>query len=190
MSSQPSAPPLDPTDPGFLNAGDANSDSGFSGSQYDDYWGFATSERWYFPDGVSYVDFSPMNEGDKSKYQKLTSRDLVLERTSGNARMKVDPSTERHELIKSSVTGWNLQRRDNSTGNMTHVPFTSRDLDRWLQVANPKLVEDLEAAIRKANPWLVADLSVEDIDKEIENLKQLRDEAAKRSAGESSSSSK
>lgn len=149
-----------------------------------DYFGFQSNEKFYFPDGVTYVEFAVMNEGAKAKFQKLTQRDLVVERQSGNARMKVDPSQERHELIRSSVTGWNLLR------NGQPVDFNPRQLKDFLELANPKLVEDLEIAIRKANPWLMDEMKVEDIDREIENLQQMRDAAVERERGEASSSSR
>lgn len=149
-----------------------------------DYFGFASQEKFFFPDGVTYLEFDIMNEGKKSKFQKLTQRDLVLERQSGNARMKVDPSLERHALIRESVTGWNLLR------NGVDVPYTERNLKDFLELANPKLIEDIEIAIRKANPWLMEEMKVEDIDREIENLQKLRETAVEREAGEASSSSK
>lgn len=151
---------------------------------YDDYFGFASSEKWYLPDGKQYFEFEVMNEGKKSKFQKKTQRDVVLERQSGNARMKMDAAQERHELIKESVIGWNLYRGGQA------VPFTDRALNDWLSLTNPKLVEGLEKAIRKANPWLLAEMTVEDIDKEIENLQEMRKVAEERELGEGSSSSR
>jgi len=151
-----------------------------------DYFGFASSERFTFPDGITYIQFEVMNEGKKAKFQKLTQRDLILERQSGNARMKVDPSLERHILINQSVSGWNLVRG----GNGDPIPFGNKALSDFLELANPKLIEELEVAIRKANPWLMTDMSVEDIDRELENLGELRKAAEARESGEASSSSK
>lgn len=149
-----------------------------------DYFGFQHRERHYLPDGVSYFELEAMNEGMKSKFQKMTQRDLVLEKGSGNARMKVDPGAERHELIKASVKGWNLTR------NGQLQPFGDAALRDFLTLANPKIVEDLEVAIRKLNPWLLGDATVAEIDKQIEELQELRIEAVKREEGEASSSSK
>lgn len=148
------------------------------------YWGFYATERFVFPDGVTFIEFKIMNEGDKVKFQKNTSRDLVLNR-AGDARMKMDNSTERWELIKACATDWNLIKSKDEP-----LPFSPRVLEQWLQVADPKLVADIEAAIRKANPWLVGELKVEDIDKEIENLQELRKEALEREQGEGSSSNR
>lgn len=145
-----------------------------------DYFAFARKERWYFPDGVTFMEFAPMTEGQKKAFQDKTSKDLVVERASGNARMSVLQGTERWELILSSVTDWNLVR------NGVAVPFSQRELQDFLQLTDPLLVEGLEKAIRKANPWLMAEMSVEDIDREIQNLTEMREVVAKREAGEAS----
>lgn len=149
-----------------------------------DYFGIPSTQRHIFPDGISYVEFQPMNEGAKAKFQKATSRDLIIERQSGNARTSVDPATERHELLLASITGWNLKRGNSS------INFSDRALKDFLQLGDPKIIEGIEKTIRKANPWLLNDLSVEDIDKEIENLKELRVEAEKAEREKDSSSSK
>lgn len=155
-----------------------------AGGQQVDYFGIPSKQRHIFPDGISYVEFQPMNEGAKAKFQKATSRDLIIERQSGNARTSVDPATERHELLLASIVDWNLKRGQNT------INFSDRALRDFLQLGDPKIIEDIEKSIRKANPWLLNDLSVEDIDKEIENLKELRVEAEKAAAEKDSSSSK
>ena len=148
-----------------------------------DYFGFQATERFTFPDGQQFIEFSIMNEGAKARFQKLTTRDLVVQR-GGDARMKMDPAQERHELIRQSVTSWNLYRGGNA------VAFSDRSLKDFLDLANPKLIEDLEKAIRKANPWLMADMKSEDIEREIENLNEMLKVAQEREAGELSSSSR
>ena len=150
---------------------------------YEDYFGFQSRERFTFPDGRQWLEFSIMNEGQKAKFQKKTSRDLTIQR-GGDARVRMDPAEERHELIRASVVDWNVYRGGQP------VPFSRRNLDDFLELANPKLVEDIEKAIRKANPWLMSDMKSEDIEREIENLKEMLEVAREREAGESSSSSK
>jgi hypothetical protein len=150
-------------------------------SIYVDYFGFDETHEFTFPDGVSKMYFKAMNEGDRARYQRETNRDVQLERSTGNARIKTDPAGERRALIVSSVTGWNLKRFLN--GKLTDVPFSKgskgANLEQFLDNANPKLVDALEDAIRKANPWLIEDMSIEDIDKEIDRLKDLREEKVK-----------
>lgn len=156
----------------------------YSAPVQQEYFGFGGEEKFYLPDGISYIAFRIMNEGRKSSFQKDVKRDLTIERSTGNARTAVDPSVERHALIISSCTDWNLLR-----GGRV-IEFSERNVRIFLQDADPKIVEDLETAIRKANPWLMGDVTLEDIDKSIEELKKQREEKIEALRGESSSSSK
>lgn len=142
-----------------------------------DYFGFSGSTTHVLPDGISRVTIKTMNEGEKSRYQRLTQRDVVLERGSGNARMKVDQSEERHALIETCVVDWNFVR------NGSPVPFTKQNMNDFLKLADPKIVEDIEKACRKANPWLLGEMTVEDIDREIANLQEMRQVAEEREQG-------
>jgi hypothetical protein len=99
--------------------------------------------------------------------------------------MKMDSGAERHALIQACAVGWNVVRGENEL-----VKFDKHTLESFLNAIDPRLVEALEVKIRKANPWLLGDMSVEDIDKEIENLQELRAAAVEREAGEQSSSSR
>lgn len=165
--------------------------------QYVNYFTFSDTKRWMFPDGVQWMQFHVMNEGDKAAFQRKTNRDIKINQKTQDATVKMDPAEERHELIKSSVDDWYVFAPD-ATGRMQQVPFTVSDtrnptgmcLERWLKLANPKLVEELEFEIRKANPWLQADMTVEEIDKEITRLQELRTEAEKREAGNFASGSR
>jgi hypothetical protein len=149
-----------------------------------DYFGFQEEETFYLPDGQSWITFQKMNEGKRAAFQKASSRDLVLERRSGDARMKVDPGGDRHALIRSSITGWNLKRQGQP------VPFHEKSVKDFLELADPRIVDELEKAIRKANPWLIADMSPEDIQKEIDSLEEMKREAEEREAGKLASNSK
>jgi len=148
-----------------------------------DYWGTDTFEKWYLPDGVQYFQFKIMNEGEKVKFEKLTNNDLIVNRDQ-SARVKVDPSEARHAIIKTSVTTWNMYKG----GEV--VDFNKHVLEQWLAVADPKLVEELEFAIRMANPWMQSEMSVEEIDKEINRLHDVRKQLVDRQAGEASSATK
>lgn len=149
-----------------------------------DYFSFVKTDKYTFPDGLTYVEFKVMNEGDKKQYQQSTQSDVVLERRSGDARMKIDQAKQRHELIRTCVTGWNLAR------NGSLVPLTERSMSDFLKLANPEVVEGIESAIRKSNPWMLGEMTVEDIDEQIEDLKRQRERILEREQGESSSSSR
>ena len=148
-----------------------------------DYFGFDRTERYFLPDGVSWIEFKPLNEGKKKEFQDKTTKDLVLERRSGDARMSVAQGSERHELIKASVVGWNLVRN----GEPLPQPNENRGrvaLGDFLTLADPVVIEGLEKAIRKANPWLLEDMKAADIQKQIEELQEMLEVAKKREEGE------
>ena len=160
-----------------------------TGEGYEDYWGVSETRRYTLPDGKQWIEFKIMDEGDKTKFQKMTNSDLIVQR-SGDSRIKIDPARERHELIKSSVTNWNLMQK-HPDGEWHPAPFAgNRSIEQWLEKAPPKIVEDLELEIRKANPWMQADMSVDEIDKEIERLNDLRKLARERELGEGASTTK
>lgn len=152
----------------------------------EEYWGFSGSAQgtFMFPDGVTYITYSKMNEGAKSDYERKTQNNVVLERGSGNARFSIDPSRERHELIRGAATGWNLTRGGKPT------PFNDRNLRDWLTLTDPVLVERLADDIRKLNPWARGEMTLDDIDTEISRLEDLRAEIKARDEGEDSSSNK
>jgi hypothetical protein len=157
---------------------------------YEDYWGTDETTKHFLKDGKQFFVIQPMNEGSKTKFQKMTNQDVVLEQKSGNARLRVDPATERHELIKASVVDWHLVQRNNHTGQFEEIRFTPDKLTKWLQTAPPHVVSDLEHAIRLANPWLQADMTLEDIDEEMDRLRELRKQKEAEELGESGSATK
>lgn len=155
---------------------------------FGDYWGSDEQVKHYLPDGKQFFVIQIMNEGAKSKFQKMTNSDLVVGRDN-TATVKMDPARERHELIKASVIDWYLMQKEKD-GSWSPAPFSKRNLEAWLDVAPPKIVEDLEFAIRVANPWLQSEMTVEEIDKEIDRLETLRKQVKEREAGETSSADK
>jgi hypothetical protein len=157
--------------------------------QYVDYWGTDEEIKHFLPDGKQYFVLKIMNEGAKSQFQKMTNQDLIVGRDN-TATVKMNPAKERHELIKASVTGWNLMQKDKKDGNFYPAPFSIRSLDAWLEVAPPKIVEDLEYAIRMANPWMQSEMTVEEVDKEIDRLTELRASLREREQGEAGSTNK
>ena len=155
---------------------------------FTDFFGFTDETKHFLPDGKQYFVLRRMNEGQKARYQREVRSDITIQRATGDAKMQPDPSRERHALIKACVVNWFVRTKDPRTGSIVEPAFSlssgSVNLESWLSVADPRLVEDVEKACRKLNPWLLSEMSVEDIDKEIENLKELREEAVKREAGE------
>jgi hypothetical protein len=159
-----------------------------TGELYVDYWGTDEIHRHLLPDGKQWFEFKIMDEGARTRFQKLTNNDLTVMRDN-TAKVKMDPAQERHTLIKESVVNWNLFAKD-ASGHQGPVLFNKHMLEKWLEKAPPKIVDELEFAIRKANPWMQADMSVEEIDKEIQRLYDLRKDVLARESGEDTSGSK
>lgn len=176
--------PFDPTDHSDFGGGNPAA-APTEAESFTDYWGVDIADVWYFPDGKQFIGFKKLNEGERSKYQKQINRDITVERQSGNARMKVDQSTDRHALLSTAVTGWNIKRFQN--GGWVDVPFShgtpGSTFEQWMNGADPSLVDDLEKAVRKLNPWLTTELSVMEIDEMIADLQTQREDAVKREAG-------
>ena len=155
-----------------------------------DYWGTDEFFRYHFPDGKDhddpthqYIECKVMNEGAKSQFQRLTNQDLTVTRDN-TAKVRVDPVAERHTLIKTSVENWNMFKDGKPAA------FSKMLLEKWLQVAPPKIVEELELCIRKNNPWMQAEMTVEGIDEELARLHDLRRDVVAREAGEAGSANK
>lgn len=142
-----------------------------------DYFAFEVTHREFLPDGISYVDHQELNEGARTKYLNGTNRDVRLQKSSGDAIIRMAPGDERKALLKAALVGWNL------ISGGRPVPFNGGNLDKWLTVANPKHIDIVEKAVRKANPWLLNEVSVEDIDKEIATLQELRETKVREEAG-------
>lgn len=156
---------------------------------YEDYFGFRDIRQWYFPDGRQHIEFKVMNEGDRKQYQSQTRADLEVVRSTGNARMSMNPAEERHILLGTSITGWHLVQKT-PQGVFKPVAFSKQTLSAWLLQADPRIIDQLEKEIRKANPWLMQDMTVADIDKELDSLREMREVAVKREQGEAGSAGK
>ena len=158
---------------------------------YEDYFGFNVTEKWFFPDKVQFIEYRLLDEGRKVKFQQKTKSAVKINRGTQDASFEMDAAKERTELINTSVVGWRMFRRDPEGGrHPIEVPYSERDFKKWLEGADPTLVQSLEFQIRKSNPWLLgdSDQSIEEYDKEIDRLAQLRDAAKERLQGEDSSS--
>ena len=153
-------------------------------SVVEDYFAFDITHRTTLPDGKQWVEHKELSEGQKRKYQNSINRDVVIRRASGDASMKMAPGDERHALLKVAITDWSVFRAG------AEVPFTPRALDEFLEKAPPKVIDLIEKEVRKANPWLLAEMSVEDIDREIAQLQELRETKVREDEGKASSSSK
>ena len=157
-------------------------------TEYVDYFGFDERHRFSFPDGKQWIEIKELNEGELSKFQSKSSRDVVVSRNTGDARMKMDQAGDRHTLIEVSVTDWHVVRRSVKTSKEWHqVAFSTTELRQFLELAPAKLISDLESFIQKHNPMLSGDMTLEEIDREIENLNKRREEMVNSQAEKASS---
>lgn len=160
---------------------------------FENYYSFDETETWFFPDNKQWIQFRKLTEGDRAKYLKATRSDVHLNQKSGEARIPFDQSADRKELLLHSIVDWYIVMF--TSGRPQLVAFNPGKspggvLAQWIDRANPAVLAQLEKAIRKANPWLLNEMSVEQIDKEIADLQELRVVAEKREAEEGNSGSK
>lgn len=151
---------------------------------FEDYFGFDEKHRVFLPDEVSWIEFKVMSEGERRHYLNSTNRDVRIAKGSGDAHMSMKPGDERHALLVETIKDWNLHRNGNP------VPFNRNNLNEFLEKANPRIVDRIEKEVRKRHPWLMAEMTVEDIDREIENLQEMREIVIKEEEGNVSSASK
>jgi len=152
----------------------------------DDYFGFEETHRVALPDGVSFIEHKTLTEGQRRNYLNGMNRDVVIQRATGDARMRMAPGDERYSLLKTAISGWNLQRKGGK-GDLEPVQFTPGNLEKFLQSAPPKIIDLIDKEVRKVNAWLIEDMSVEDIEREIQTLTELRDKKQEEEAGNASS---
>lgn len=151
-----------------------------------DYFGFEQTRNVMLPDGSSFVTIQLLNEGARRKYLNAVNKDIRIERQTGDAKLKVATGDDRHELLKAAIINWNLKQKNAKTGQMEPVPFTGQNLQRFLDNTNPKIIDLIEKEIRKDNEWLVGEVTVEDIDKQIEELQELREKKIAEAEGKGS----
>ena len=132
-------------------------------------------------DGVSYLELKVLNEGERAKFQNSTTRAVRIHK-GGDASVNMAPGSEREALIMLAIVGWNLRR------NNQPVVCNDAEKKKFYQSADPRLIDSIEKEIRTANPWLLQDVSIEDIDKEIETLQELRQKKLDEEEGKGSSS--
>ena len=149
----------------------------------ENYWGTEETFRFSLPDGKQYFEVKPLDEGGKAQFQKKTNKGIRVNQRTQDATLDMDPADERWTLIKTSVVDWNIVQKEKD-GTFSPYPFSKGNIEKLLEKFNPKMVQDLEFFIRTKNPWMQADMKVEEIDKEIERLEELRKQAKDVQAGE------
>ena len=150
----------------------------------DDYFAFEIMGRTMFPDGISWVEHAVMNEGARRKYLKAVNREVRVQKTTQDAILNMSPGEERTELLRSTIVGWNLARGGE------RIPFTTQNLNEFLVKADPKVINLIDKDVRLANPWLLNEMSIEDIDREIAELGELRAKKVEEEEGKGTSNNR
>lgn len=155
--------------------------------EYGDYFGFDIRHKFIMPDGKQWIEFKTLNEGDLAIYQKELNRDVMVEKTTGNARIRINQVEERHALLGVAVTGWHMMQRHPARGWLPAAFSNSgkgSTFRQWLAKADPALVAELEKAVREQNPFLLQanTETLEAIDKQMADLQVQRDAILERMA--------
>lgn len=150
----------------------------YSGPAYQDFFNPVVDFQTYtLPDKLQTITFKVMSEGERMDYQRKTNKPIKIDRRDDSATIRPDLAQDRFELIMQSVTDWTLVRKDGD--EWLPIPFSKTMLGNWVKVSSPKIIGELEKAIQKANPWMQAEMSIADIDEEIANLQDLREQKVK-----------
>ncbi|AKJ71707.1 putative tail assembly protein [Tsukamurella phage TIN2] len=153
--------------------------------QFVDYFATPQPTRYYLPDGVQYFDYVELREGGKALYEKATNKDIRVQRSTGDARLSVDPAVQRQTLVKLSVVDANLLESDGHGGSRK-IPFNKERPGKfWENLFTffpAKIIEDLNQEIIKANSWLAADDDVEALKEERDRLDERIERAEEEQA--------
>jgi hypothetical protein len=149
-----------------------------------DYFGVDERHRVTLPDGVSWVEHKTLTEGERREFLKKVQKEVRLQRATGDAFMNMSQGEERKALLEVAITNWHLTRGGQE------VQFSKAELNTFLTVGPPKIIDLIEEDVRRVNGWLQGDITVEDIDREIESLTKMRDEKIKENEGKASSSAR
>jgi len=152
----------------------------------EDYFGFDETYTVKLPDGKSWIAHSALNEGARRKYMNSQNRELKVQKVTGDAIMKIASGEERLALLQQAITGWNLVTKNKKTGEIEPIVFNLPNLNKFLDSASPAIIDLIEKDVRNRNSWLMGDITVEDIDKQIEELQEMREKKVKEAEGNDS----
>jgi len=149
------------------------------------YFGFSQTHKVMLPDDVSWIEHETLNEGGRRAYLDAVNREVRLKKDSGDAILKMQSGSERKVLLERAIVGWNLLGPDGKPLKFSKGSPGST-LSQFLDQADPAIIDIIEKDVRKKNVWLMNDLSVEDIDKQIAELQEMRAEKVKVEEGNDS----
>jgi hypothetical protein len=148
-----------------------------------DYFGFGEVHEVTLPDGISKIEHKALNEGARRRY---LNREIRVQRASGDMLMKMATGDELHVLLEEAISGWNLVREGRPIAFSKGSKGSTLEL--FLSSASPQIVDIIVKDVRKHYPWLLADVTVEGIDEQIEELKEMRAKLLREEEGNGTSS--
>lgn len=149
-------------------------------SQSQDYFSVKETFKFTLPDKVSTISHQKLNEGQRRTYEDKTSSSVELDQSTQKASVEIKPGVARFELLRLAIINWELQTA-NKEGKLEPVAFNSEQLDRFLNSADPDVIDIIEEEVKSKNKWvaLAQYQDVKSIDREIERLNKLKAEKAK-----------
>lgn len=148
---------------------------------YEDYWGTDSTTRYMMPDGHQWFEIKKMSEGNRAQYQREAGLQMTSQRKTGDTKIDIDQAQDRLALILNSVIAWNIVKKT-GVNDFTPILFNRQALRQWVNETNPNYVDNLIQEIRKFNPFLQEDLSVEDLEKQEAEVRELLILARQRAA--------
>lgn len=134
-----------------------------------------------------YVTCKIFNEGDRRKWQSAGTKDVRVDKVKGDAYFKVNTPEERKALLDIAIVDWNLRSRRKGEDGLTPIPFNPANKTKFLTETSPSVIDQIEKEIRKHEPWLMDNMKVEDIDRQIMDLQELKEDLVRREAGKGTS---
>lgn len=146
--------------------------------QHVDFFDVQETYKAEFPDGVQCVYVRVMSEGDRKRYQNKTNREIRMNASTREMKMKSAAGDDRHELLKIAISGWNIYRAGSPWA------FNPNNLEQALNAWPPSIVDLIEKKVAEVNPWIKGtDENLPAMREEYEELgkriQQLEDRAAK-----------
>jgi len=149
-----------------------------------DYFGFSETHTVMLPDGVSWVQHRTLTEGDRRKYLNMVNKEVRVQKRTGDAILKMAQGDDRYALLETAITGWNLTQNGQPLGFSKGSSGSS--LNKFLDNADPKIIDMIEKDIRAKNPWLLGEATVADIEEQIKELEELKAKKLQEAAGNAS----
>lgn len=149
-------------------------------SEAQDYFSVKQVFKFTLPDKVSTISHQKLNEGQRRTYEDKTSSSVELDQTTQKASVEIKPGVARLELLKLAIVDWEL-KITNSAGKLEPVGFNPEQLAKFLNAADPDIIDIIEEEVKSKNKWVALSQyqDVKSIEKEIERLNKLKDEKAR-----------